>query len=273
MKITNQYKEKIIDMYLNENMNASQIAKVIDCHHSTISLAIKKWGIKKKDMSDISRKFHINHNFFENIDSEQKAYWLGFIYADGYITTKNQIGISLSIQDKKHLEKFLKDIEADYEVKDYKSISGYSKKAYSRVLITSKKLFNDLKQNGVSESKSLILKFPEFIQANLLHHFIRGYFDGDGSIVISNIKSPRFKLCGTKEFLSSIIKVLNKEIPFYKDTFKDTLYKRKKDDKNTYHISFGGKNKVIAIMNYLYQDTTVYLDRKYSKYQTLKSNE
>lgn len=264
-------KEEIIKMYINDNLNASEIARIINCHHSTISLALKNWDIPKRSMKQISRKFKVNESYFKQIDTEDKAYWLGFIYADGYLTNGNQIGITLGRKDKEHIEKFLKSIASNYEIKDYESDTGFGKVLYSRVIITSEKMYSDLYKLGVMENKTLELTFPN-IDRNLLNHFVRGYFDGDGSLS-GNVPSVRFKVCGTKEFLKSLIDILNREIVDYQGTFNYKFYKRYKErDINNYYISYGGNIKVRNIMNYIYKDSTIYLDRKYNKYEFLKNS-
>ncbi|MDU0321145.1 LAGLIDADG family homing endonuclease, partial [Clostridium butyricum] len=98
-------------------------------------------------------------------------------------------------------------------------------------------------------------------------HFIRGYFDGDGSLVLSK-NSINFKICGTKEFLEKLREVFNS---CSKYSFKNVLFKRKKDNKNNYYLSFGGRYKTLSVMNYLYDKSEVYLDRKYKKFILLKS--
>ncbi|MBO5131107.1 MAG: LAGLIDADG family homing endonuclease, partial [Romboutsia sp.] len=121
----------------------------------------------------------------------------------------------------------------------------------------------------VINNKSLKIKFPsdKILDTKLYNHFIRGYFDGDGSLVLSK-NSINFKFCGTKEFLEALVDIFN-SISNYK--YKKRLYKRRNDDKNNYYISYGGRIKTLNIMDYLYNNCNIYLERKYEKYERLKS--
>ena len=172
-------------------------------------------------------------------------------------------------KDEEHIRKFLKHINSNYPINRYISKSKYGQCEYSRILIKSVELINDLKDKGVLNNKSLILKFPEEskLDRSFYRHFIRGYFDGYGSLVLS-YNSINFKVCGTKEFLEKLIEIFNFS-PQY--SYQNKLFKRKDDDKNNYYISYGGKYKTLNIMNYLYEDSSIHLDRKYKKYLNLKS--
>jgi hypothetical protein len=123
-------------------------------------------------------------------------------------------------------------------------------------------MFHDLVSHGMTEHKSLTLKFPQ-INTNLTHHFIRGYFDGDGSFSKSH-DGYKFRLCGTKEFLASTGNIMG--FPNRK------LQKRHKNKTNNYSLDIGGRLQTITLGNYLYQNASVYLERKYQRYVQLKQH-
>lgn len=260
------YKNEIINMYIEKHYTCNKIAQELDCSLCGVYDALKRWGIKTRNLSQSHRKKKYDEMFFNTIDSEEKAYWLGFIYADGYITKGNNLGIALSNKDIGHLYKFIKSIDGNFEPKTYIG-TGYTNNPYSRVMLKSENIINGVINNGVKYNKSLILEFPNQTQVptELINHFIRGYFDGDGSIILSK-NSINMKICGTKEFLHGIIYTLNENCTY---EYKKVLYKRRKDDKNTYYISFGGRLKVLDALNFIYKDSTIYLDRKYSRYKIL----
>lgn len=140
-----------------------------------------------------------NEHVFDFIDSEEKAYWLGFIFADGYIYSaplkegKTRVDYNFELcssdKDKGHMEKFNKFIDRNKEVKVTKSDKlGHFR---CRVCLSSKHLWNTLNYLGCTPNKSLTLSFPKlsvFRDASLIRHFIRGYFDGDGCITCSNMQ-------------------------------------------------------------------------------------
>lgn len=263
------YKEQITNMYLKKQFPCKKIAKELGCSLCGVYDALKRWGIQTRNLSESHKQKQCDESFFDYIDNEEKAYWLGFVYADGYITTGNNLGITLSNKDIDHLYKFIKAINGNFQPKTYKG-TGYSENLYSRVMLKSKRVVDGLIKNGVKYNKSLILEFPsnEQVPDNLIRHFIRGYFDGDGSIVLSK-NSINMKVCGTKEFLYKMISTLNNNCTY---EYKKVLYKRRNDDKNTYYISFGGRLKVLDALEFIYSNSTIYLDRKYERYQTLLQN-
>ena len=253
----------------------NELKNIIDKYTSgiTIRQLEKDLGIPRKRISDIlknnnipirtnvinSRKYYHNEHYFDNIDTEEKAYWLGFIYADGFIESKRKMcsqkfGICLSVKDKTHLEKFKAAIKSNNPIYDYIG-SGYNRNGiFSKILLCSDITVNALKKHGVIENKTLIVKFPN-IDQNLVNHFIRGYFDGDGSIYYVNRKYKNgcnkigISFTGTYDMIQSIISYFG--------------YNRKIGKKhNAYYIIFSGKNVVNKIINSLYSNSIVYLDRK-----------
>ena len=255
----------------NNGTSLRQLEKKYGYCRRIISNILKENNITIRDNTLNSRKYTHNENFFEVIDTEEKAYWLGFIYADGFIESKRinsnqKFGITLNSIDHNHLEKFKKSIEATNPINIYKG-SGYNKDSnFSRILLTSQKTVNDLINKGCLEHKTHLLEFPtiEQVPEELMRHFIRGYFDGDGSLNFYSTTKRQYKIgfVGTKNFLTGIMNHFNKNL---KMSTKDDI---------TFQLNIGGNKQVINIMNYLYKDAHVYLDRKYKKYlEMLKYNE
>lgn len=211
------------------------------------------------------RKYTCNNKFFEDINSEEKAYWFGFIMADGCIITnhsKLRLQIKLSSKDKTHLEKFNESIEGNYPIQTYKNQGGFSNtdSFNSRITIRYHDMCHHLIDHGCVQNKSLILTFPN-LQEDLVRHFIRGYFDGDGSIFINNYKNrgvqytrPGINICGTKEFLEIMSKHLG---------YPQCIYKEKRRTTNSYSYKLYGNKRIIPILEYLYKNSSVHLDRKY----------
>lgn len=126
-------------------------------------------------------------DYFKYIDSEEKAYWLGFLYADGCITTdKKYIILELSSEDLEHIKRFKDDIQAHQKIRIYKR----NNIEYARLCIGCKEMVLDLIKVGCIPHKTFNIVFPEanIIPKNLIRHFIRGVFDGDGCISITNRK-------------------------------------------------------------------------------------
>ena len=262
-------KENIVDMYVNKRMSSLDIAKIYNINASAVCYLLDKFDIKRRDNKNKS-KFILNHNVFNSIDTKEKAYWLGFLFADGFITKDNYVGISLKNDDYKHLEKFRDFIESNHIIHTYKCLeNSYSNpnNYYCKIIFKSEKMVEDLKNYGCIEHKSLVLQFPNNLKKEFYKDFIRGYFDGDGSLSFrktNNKKSSDFKIAGTKEFLLKVIDILNQDILI--EMSEKNLFKRFDNDKNSFYTSVSNNRKVKLFLDYIYKDSTIYLDRKFSKY-------
>lgn len=267
---------KIIEDYKN-GMSGCKLAEKYNMKVHQIYYILDKNKIERRSNKVNSRKYKHNEDFFEVIDCEAKAYWLGFIYADGYIsiapTGQKVLGISLSLEDKAHLEQFKKDIQATNPINIYESTGYGDGNMYCRLAITSEKTVNDLIVKGVVEHKTNILTFPteEQVPKHLIHHFIRGYFDGDGCITKYEFRGyDRYKtsFVGTYQFLQSINNIVyenyNIKIP--------KLHKRKKEHE-VYSLEYASNKRSKILYEFMYKDATIYLNRKYNKFSRLMKKE
>lgn len=257
--------EEIISLY-NSGLSSVKIANKFNVSVGTITYLLSKYKIKMRSNKENSRLFTVNHNIFNLIDTPEKAYWLGFLYADGYICAdRDLLGISLSSLDENHLKKLLIFLDSDYQIKKYQNKSAYSSKEiesfYSRVIITSEQIKSDLIKHGMCINKTLILKEP-VLDEYLNCHFIRGYFDGDGTLTygskVNGKQDYNLKITGTESILTYIKKHFNKE--------NLSLYHKKGTDPNVLTLTIGGKIQLKRILDYMYNGSTVHLDRKYERY-------
>lgn len=131
------------------------------------------------------QKYTYNEKAFKTIKTEKDAYWLGFMYADGNVNElRMTCDLSMAEKDYDHLCKFRSYVSKDLKLIKRKSrIERYNKEYYSyRCYITNKKIVENLIKLNCNWSKTYDVEFPNFIPENLMHHFIRGFFDGDGCI-------------------------------------------------------------------------------------------
>ncbi len=201
------------------------------------------------------RKYKLNEDFFENINTEEKAYWLGFIAADGNINkNSNTLSINLKIDDKNHLQKILDNMCSDYKIKDYIS-QDYPQ---SGIHITSYKIKKDLEKNGIFPNKSFTIKPPPpFQNYELEKAFWRGYVDGDGTI---HNKTSIHGITWTLAVLGTY-EMLDRMSHFISENTKLPLRKVRKSG-NIFVISFDGSYTPITAIKFLYKDAKIYLDRK-----------
>jgi hypothetical protein len=231
-------------------------------------------GLKIRNDQEKNKKFYCNSDYFETIDTQEKAYWLGFIFADGYVSKPEgkkfaRFGISLQDGDGGHLEKLRAALESDVPIHHYEVSQGYKVGSkYCRIVISDDKLANDLIKHGCVEHKSNILKPPTNLPYELRRHFIRGYMDGNGSISITNTKygqSYAIKWAGTDDILLWIMEHLISDGVI---TRRYPLHKRKKEQIVS-SFDFGGNNLSKKFLDYIYKDATVFLDRKHERYIAL----
>ena len=203
-----------------------------------------------------------NEDCFEIIDSEEKAYWLGFLLADGYIDI-NEYKVSLEIGnvDIDHLKKLKMFYDCDYNIRT-RERNGH---VASSLRVSSKKILSDLiakgfRTNKTYEMKSVIEEVPE----DLRRHFLRGLFEGDGGLAI-----PKANDCNI--YLSGLHKIVKDFTDYFGIDEKRISKKKVTGDKRKfdYHarIDLSGNRQCKRILDELYKDSTIYLDRKYKKYK------
>lgn len=166
----------------------------------------------------------INENYFENIDNNEKAYWLGFLYADGYIQKRNnknvKLQICLSVKDETHLDKFILCIDGELSQKRYYGpykTSGKQVHWYTR----NKKIVNDLIKLGCTNKKSHTIRFPKLDSDDLNCAFLFGYYDGDGTSGYRNTSITT----GSKLFLEDIKNIFNIKNVIYLANSKYETYR------------------------------------------------
>lgn len=205
--------------------------------------------------------YKYNKQFFNNIDTEEKAYWAGFIAADGNIRKDFlKMRIELNIQDYSHLEKFRKSIEGNNPIRESIRLNNHS----CYIDVNCKEFCLALNKLGITPKKSLTLKINfDLIPKELRRHFIRGYFDGDGSInnyqrENKNYLEWEISFISSEKFLTQILEELDKKRNFYSCG-------------NNFRICFKAKEDIKDILNYLYKDATIYMDRKIEKAKEFKA--
>lgn len=257
----------MVDIEELKKLNASgltqkEIIKVLKISRSTLHKTLRRNNMSTPNYHN---EIKFDNTVFDKIDTEEKAYWLGFLYADGNVSsTINNVEISLSARDIDHLKKFNIFIKNKADVKIQTSKCNNKEYLRCRLTITSKYFKNQLIKLGCIPNKSLVLKFPsnKIINKKLVNHFIRGYVDGDGSITFTKSGRLSLSIIGTYEFLSSIREIY----PQFSDLKKDKRWKN-----NTYYI-ICHTNKADEVLTSLYKNATIYLQRKYNRLAVLSSN-
>lgn len=267
MKFKKEVYERIysqIENLIKEGKTATDICKQLQISKSALFRTLNKLNLQ---IPNHHNALKFDNTVFDIINTEEKAYWLGFLYADGNVSsTNNVISITLQYSDISHLEKFNNFIKNKNSVKE--GIIRLSNKEYKicKLSVCNKHFKESLIKLGCFPRKSLILEFPNlniFTDKNLVYDFIRGYVDGDGCLTFSKSGRLELSILGTKEFLSGILNI-------FPNKFK-SLHKIKRLSTNVYKISNCGDN-ADYVTSILYKNANIYLERKYNRFAVLSSN-
>lgn len=269
-KLSEQQKSEIIEKYLTGKYRCNELAIEYNIAKSAISAFLKRKNINvNNNLSEILRKYTLNINYFDTIDTEDKAYFLGLLYADGYNKeTDGQVVITLQERDKQILEKFNFFLGHNKPLYFFNRNSKNSnwKNAYS-LSFNNKYISKQLSKLGCFQCKSLTLKFPteEQVPNHLMNHFIRGYIDGDGSILRTSTRySIVCTFISTSYFCESFCTFIKGEL----DIDCKIRHDKRVPDKSTRELCIkGGQQKIIKFLDWLYKDSTIYLERKYKNYK------
>lgn len=258
-----KYYTQAIELF-KQGYSVTKIGKLFNLDRNSFSKRLQKDGMEVKNLWNECK---FNEHVFDSIDTEEKAYWLGFIFADGYIASHTKeskpcysFEISLKGDDIDHLYKFQKFVECKID-KVKTSTIKCNEKTHSRcrICLTNKHFWETLNSYGCTPCKSLSLKFPDvkiFKSKDLIRHFIRGYVDGDGSLGMYN--RPEFSCLGTPEFLTAMLTYLESRHLFVNHGSTKTMV-----------FAFSG-TKAVAYLYHLYYKSNIYLERKFQIFNKIK---
>lgn len=222
----------------------------------TYNVRKKKYNIFLK--GHYNKTKHFNRQKFKSIRNEEDAYWLGFFIADGFVKNKGTFGFHLHEKDSEHLDKYVNYLESEYKPSKY-GTNGY------RLEISDKPyVINVLKPLGLIQGKSKSISIPS-VEKNLLHHLIRGIFDGDGWICKCKNNQGAFGIIGNIQ----IIEFIQKELIKY--GMNQTTLRIDKRHKGGWirTISYGGIGNIKKLYRYLYKRAKIFLNRKEQIWKTL----
>jgi len=229
---------------------------------------VKKWA----------QKYAVDESFFEKIDTEEKAYVLGFLMSDGNVDkTMRSFRWQLAIADNLHLEKIQDILQSTHPIT---IIKGKQYKKYLThdsitLRIGSKKMCKDLAMLGCTPAKTLTLQFPQ-LPSELIRHFIRGYFDGDGTICSS--KAYKKGIETTSQYAAGIVGANKKFMYKVREFFikdggmtevKMEIRYTNRAKHPAYNIKWGGRGNLRKFYDYLYTGATVFMDRKKQKFEEI----
>lgn len=266
--------EKLKMIYMN--YTNKELSKILNKSVASIDCKKRRLGLTR----NINNEDRGNLDLFKEINDETSAYWLGFIYADGYIVSRDdshELGIELSHIDELHLHKFNSLFNNYYKVvtkiKNYNSLDKYNNNPIRNkegkmcsIRIYSKSIVEDLIIQNIVPNKTHSDIFPKLSETPMFLHFLRGYIDGDGSYIIYNYK-------GHDYVNISIVSNNTHVLEFIKEKLKCNFNIKSNicKDGNSYKLQIRRKADCIELINLMYDNATVYLDRKFDKVNKIKS--
>lgn len=265
-KITEEQEQEIISLY-NQNNSLLSIQRKMKKDYNSIIDILNKNNLVPKTRAKLYNPDFIE-NYFENIDTSNKAYWLGWLISDGNIDEDGTISISLNSEDEEILHLFENDLKVKDKVRTVNE--------YKRFAIGSQIMLKDLLNLTVTPNKSFTVKLPE-LDGKLYPHLLRGLFDGDGWISVYtgthfNKKTNKTRtqehievgFCGNFCVISKVKQILENAIP--------NLKKKKVESENSiFRIRWGSKKDIQLLYQYLYQDSDIhYLKRKKTLFESLE---
>lgn len=249
---------KEIEKLYNEGLSTINIGEIYGVSDETIRRLMIKFNIDRKHS-----KYTFNEHYFDAIDNQDKAYFVGLLYADGYNNVRyNTVTITLQESDKTVLEKINDLIESNRPLKfvDKKRENPNWKNCY-QLSLTSEYFSKRCIELGIVARKSLILEFPDWLDKSLYQHWLRGLFDGDGHISRKQYKY-NMSIISTEDVCNGIKDILYNEIGL-----NSRIYVSHELSKPTRTLMLTKKSDCKIFFDYIYNNANLYIDRKHNVYK------
>ena len=251
-RLTHKEKTELFTKYESGKYTGADLAKEYPISLTAINGLLRRNGYKSKSQSELQRKYNIDETFFDVINTEEKAYFLGFLYADGCnATNRNAVILSLKEDDKEILEILNSLLQPEKPL-------GHTKSGQATLLISNKHISQRLIELGCHRAKTYTLVFPSEKQVpkHLVRHFVRGYFDGDGWV-----GKKAISIVSTLNFCNSLAEILNQELNV--NSYIRARFPERKNNIRQLEINH---KQARTFLKWIYNDSAIYLQRKYDRY-------
>ena len=253
-------KKFLEDTYNECDRNINKTAKKLGISSYTIRHRLIEFNIPYD-----KTKYQHNESVFDELN-EESMYWLGFLATDGNVY-KNRISLRLATKDGHMVEKFKKFLQTNAPIINSQRLTKNTMCFNTGLRINSQYLTKKLSEYGIIPNKTFIYKLPDIIKNHLLvHHFIRGCIDGDGSIIHNNTKNKSIHIffCGASSLVIDVLEIIKSKCNLNK--YNITIYKKN----NTLNFKISNHHDVDKIIDWLYHNASIYLERKYENAKLAK---
>lgn len=265
LKIKKSDINNIVEMYKNGE-KTKNIANLYNVNSATILNVLHKNNIPIRDNNWEQKKYKLNIHYFDKIDTEDKAYFLGLLYADGCNSGEN-IQISLSGKDSEILNKISNNFYFNERplLKEELSKKNINHQDRFTLVISDQNILKSFEKWGIVRDKTFRLDYPEFLNDDLFNHFLRGCFDGDGSVFLSE-EYINVSIVGYKELLEKLKNKIENIL-----NIKLNLYPNEKNDK-THELKTSNMLYVKHMYDFMYKNSNYYLNRKHDIFESYFNN-
>lgn len=258
---SNFEKDRVLELH-TQGKTLNEISDDLKRPAGNISKIIRKNGLVCNKELKRKRKYPVDHHFFSILDTQEKVYFLGFLFADGSVSKScPAVNMQLAIKDKAILEKFTKLVQPT------KPIFTFKNNLYVGMTMDSHTIKNDLCNFGCIPNKTYVLTYPKNIPAELENHFIRGIIDGDGCIFVKDISKVCIVITGCDDFLNGIEQTIFKAV-----NAKGKLYNNSSHHPKIKDLRYYGRLRCQTVLDWVYRDSKIHLDRKFNNYKILKES-
>ncbi len=264
-RTTIEKEQKVIELY-RSGCSEEKVGEEVNLCKKTVRGILRNNNIPIRTPDEWLTKYPVKENYFDEINTQNKAYILGFFYADGNVNGKTKLQIGLQSDDLHILEKMKMEFGCIERPLTKNERAKYNSKHKDIWLLTikNKRLHDGLVSKGVVPRKTKLLKYPLFLSDEMHRHFIRGVMDGDGCIHGTSSNDGHLHanvdIVGTLEMLNSIQKIIKEKV----NVNSSIILSNKKS--NVYKLTISGRLNCIKFLDWIYKDADMFLFRKYETY-------
>lgn len=255
--------DEIVSWYASGS-GVPAIANRIGCAQGSICYVLKKLGVKRRTHRDYAHP--IDETFFDVIDFEEKAYVLGLMMADGCVHSRGT-AISLCMTDRDAIEKTSAALSYQGPIVTISPKKPWYKPQYG-IHFGSRRMWDSLNRLGCTPRKSYTATVPE-ITSDLRSHLIRGWFDGDGWICRKKrVNNWQWGVCGTEAAMKGVGEIVGEAtgcLPVVRPRPRKERGDGFRSTTTIWSCEYGSRQTVADVLGFMYQNATIYLDRKYER--------
>lgn len=255
---TDEEEARIGELYLS-GYSTKEIMRMYGLsHHISISAALDRQGVERRSPTESNMKYDLNIDTFDVIDTEEKAYWWGFLWADGcvHINKEGRPVFSMQLQkrDKHHLVRFQDFIGSTHELFNRQDAPGW------KITIGNIPFCESLIRLGIEVGRPNIRPILNYLPEHLIHHWVRGFMDGDGTVSAKPDSGMGF--CGTYDILD----IVGSWVENYTGA-PVTGRIKKHSTAELYYLNYSGRVIALKVLDWIYEGANVWLERKRDRFQ------